>query len=289
MKKNKSAILLSLSVVMTFMVFPSNVEAQSMTMKLSSTTLQEEYYVKSEENRLEKRAKDIIETRSESSPLTKDNKDDIVEYYAELYIPTEGCSLLDELPKDSDINYVKPKPKPKPKPKVVEQKSFESPKTPQANTTSTASIPEPSSEISEPVKISGKGIGMSDEERHWLEKLIEAEAAEEPYDGKVAVATTIANRIDSKAFPDTVMGVIKQNNGNWHQYSPWDDGAIYKRTPSEDTLKAIKEVFDEGNRNLPKETVYFAMKNIAFDNWMGRTRQHITTIHNHAFFSEYAK
>lgn len=227
------------------------------------------------EKKREERAKEIIESVPESSPLTLESKVDIVEYYAETYIPKEGCSLL-ELPADSDINYVPPKPKPKKK---------------AAKASSSKSIISKTSEKSSR-KIStyeGKSITMTKEEREWLEKLVEAEATGESYEGKLAVATVIANRLESPSFPNTVMDVIKQTYNGRHQFQPWDDGRIYKMTPSADTKKAVTEVFDNGVRNLPKETVYFAMKNIAFDDWQGKTRKHITTIGVHAFFSEYPK
>ncbi|PES55464.1 sporulation protein [Bacillus cereus] len=132
----------------------------------------------------------------------------------------------------------------------------------------------------------GASIEMTEDERYWLEKLVEAEAADEPYEGKVAVATTIAYRVDDKTeFPDTVMEVIKAPK----QYSPWMDGAIYKRTPSEETKRAVAEVFDKGVRNLPKGTVYFYDPRYAPHNWMERTRAYVTTIGNHVFCSIHAK
>lgn len=45
-------------------------------------------------------------------------------------------------------------------------------------------------------------------ERHLLAHLIHAEAAGEPYEGQVAVAAVILNRLDSPDFPDTVEGVV---------------------------------------------------------------------------------
>lgn len=225
-------------------------------------------YVKELKTNREMLAKEIIQDVPESSPLTFENKKEIVAYYKETYIPKEGCSLID-LPKDSDIHYTPPKPKVKSK-KQSSNSHKKQITTKQKNH-------------------KGNSISMTKKERDWLEKLVEAEATGESYEGKLAVATVIANRVESPSFPDTVMGVIKQVYNGRHQFSPWDDGRIYKMTPSSDTKKAVTEVFDNGVRNLPKETAYFAMKNIAFNDWQGKTRKHITTIGVHAFFSEHPK
>lgn len=127
-------------------------------------------------------------------------------------------------------------------------------------------------------------ISMTDDERYWLEKLVEAESANEPYLGKLAVANVIANRVLDDDFPNTVDGVIRQPG----QYSPWEDGSIYKRTASADTKKAISEVFNKGNRVIPKETMYF-MATYVNNNWMDNTRIYIKTIGGHKFYSKYAK
>lgn len=222
----------------------------------SFNAYQKELY---EKMRIQK-AEKLIALQSERSPLTLESKEKMIEFYAIQYMPKEGCSLTEDLPPDSDINYVQPKPKKK----IIHSKE-------------------------KMVQRSGKAISMTKEERYWLEKMVEAEAGGEPYQGKLAVATVIANRVESPNFPNSVMGVIKANNGERHQFSPWDDGRIYQVTPSTETLRAVIEVFDEGKRVLPADTVYFAMIDVAFRDWMGKTREHVTNIGNHAFFSYYPK
>lgn len=294
MSNNKrKSILLALSLVIGFGSFSTM--AYASTDRDTKTVIRSnpsESFIKISEfleKKREERAREIIESVPESSPLTLESKEDIVEYYVDTYIPKKGCSLLD-LPVDSNINYVPPKPKKKVK-KVSKKEQVTSYKpTPSklnsSNTPAESNQKKPSQKTT---SHNGRSISMTKEEREWLEKLIEAEATAESYEGKLSIATVIANRIESSAFPNTVMGVIKANNGKFHQFSPWDDGRIYKMHPSNNTKKAVTEVFDNGVRNLPKETAYFAVKSIAFDNWMGKTRKHITTIGNHAFFSEYPK
>lgn len=238
---------------------------------------------------LKKKAKEILEETSESSPLTSESKEEIVDYYADKYMPKKGCSLVEELPKDSDINYVKPKPKPKPKPKKKVEAKIKSTKQVSNTSKTTSSSNKTSSNSANPTNHIGNTISMDDESRDWLEKIIEAEAGGESYEGKLAVATVIANRVESSKFPNTVMSVIKAGSQKQHQFSPWDDGRIYKVSASSTTKQAVSEVFDKGVRNLPADTTYFAVKTIAFNDWIGKTRKYVSTIGNHAFFSQYAK
>lgn len=240
------------------------------------------------EERYEQKAIDILTYKSESSPLTILNKEQIVDYYAEIYMPVEGCSLLD-LPNDSSMDYEPPKPKKKAVKKAVEKKQEVKEEKAPKKKESLQTLAKKTEKVAKPAVIEGKKVSMSADERMWLEKMVEAEATGESYEGKVAVASVIANRVTSSQFPNSVMGVIKQNNGKFHQFSPWDDGRIYKMNPTESSKKAVVEVFDKGVRNVPNDTLYFAVKTIAFDNWMGKTRKHNLTIGNHAFFSGEAK
>jgi spore germination cell wall hydrolase CwlJ-like protein len=51
-------------------------------------------------------------------------------------------------------------------------------------------------------------VGLVDEEQDLLERLVTAEAKGEPFEGKVAVAEVVLNRIDSEKFPDELEEVI---------------------------------------------------------------------------------
>lgn len=125
-------------------------------------------------------------------------------------------------------------------------------------------------------------IAINNDERYWLEKLVEAESSNEPYEGKVAVANVILNRVLDNEFPNTVDGVIKQPG----QYSPWVDGSIYERTASNSTKIAVQEVFDQGRRVISEDTVYFVSTH-SNENWINTTRTYVTTIGNHDFYSKY--
>lgn len=124
-------------------------------------------------------------------------------------------------------------------------------------------------------------INMSSEERYWLGKLIEAESADEPYQGKLAVANIIANRVIDGEFGHSVDDVIRAKN----QFSPWQDGAIYRRTASEDTQRAIAEVFDNGVRVLPDNAFFFVSQEV-HGMWITDTRTFITQIGTHKFYEK---
>lgn len=134
-------------------------------------------------------------------------------------------------------------------------------------------------------------IPLTADDRYWLEKLVEAEAANEPFEGKVAVAVTLANRMANDEFPNTIMEVMtqKRSDATSYQYSPWDDGSIYWRVASQDTIDAVEMVFDEGIRNLPADTIYFYDYRSAPNSWQALTRDYIATIEHHVFSSTYSK
>ena len=67
---------------------------------------------------------------------------------------------------------------------------------------------------------------------------VEAEAADEPFDGKRMVADVILNRVDHSGYPSTVYGVITQP----YRFTSYWDGAIDRRLSigiQEETYEAV--------------------------------------------------
>ena len=64
-------------------------------------------------------------------------------------------------------------------------------------------------------------MSVSDEELYLLACVIDWEAGSEPYEGKLAVANVVLNRVRSSKFPSSISGVIYQN----FQFSGVSDGA----------------------------------------------------------------
>lgn len=122
-------------------------------------------------------------------------------------------------------------------------------------------------------------ISISAEEKDLFARLVEAEAKGESYEGKLAVATVVLNRVDSPEFPDTITGVIKQVVGKSYAFSPVQNGEINKPA-SDEAKKAVEESLTRKDRL--NDCIYFYNPDIATDDWI-RTREVVKTIGNHVF------
>ncbi len=118
-------------------------------------------------------------------------------------------------------------------------------------------------------------ISLTSEEKDLLARLIHAEAKGEPFEGKVAVAEVVINRVQDERFPDTIRGVIYENK----QFQPVDNGSINKPADKE-AKKAVKQAMK--NHALPDETVFFHNPTIVPQSWLN-TREVVTEIGNHRF------
>lgn len=120
---------------------------------------------------------------------------------------------------------------------------------------------------------------ISDEEKDLLARLVEAEAKGESYEGKVAIATVVLNRVDSSEFPNTITDVVYEVVGNAYAFSPVQNGEIEKPA-SNDAKQAVDEAFASTDRL--NNAIYFYNPEIATDDWI-RTREVVKTIDNHVF------
>jgi len=115
----------------------------------------------------------------------------------------------------------------------------------------------------------------------WLARIIHAEAAGEPYTGKVAVGSVIMNRVSSPSFPNTIYGVIFDQYKGIPQFSPVQDGTIYN-TPSNESYRAAQEAY-YGSKPVG-DALYFFNPAKASGSWIVKNRIYITTIGNHVFY-----
>jgi N-acetylmuramoyl-L-alanine amidase len=109
-----------------------------------------------------------------------------------------------------------------------------------------------------------------------LAHIINAEAKDQPYEGKIAVGNVIMNRVDSPKFPDTIKEVVYQKG----QFQPVSNGAINKK-PSDESIRAAKEVL-EGRREVNENVLFFYNPEISTSSWIF-TREVVTKIGEHAF------
>ncbi|MBW5447736.1 LysM peptidoglycan-binding domain-containing protein [Cohnella sp. CFH 77786] len=88
-----------------------------------------------------------------------------------------------------------------------------------------------------------------------LAKLVQVEAGNEPYEGKLAVASVVMNRVRDPDFPNTVKGVIYAP----YQFPPAGNGLLAKAKPSKDSTRAAKAALS-GENNVPGAVYFFNAK-----------------------------
>ncbi len=127
----------------------------------------------------------------------------------------------------------------------------------------------------------GDEKAIKNQELYWLARLVEAEAGSQPFEGKVAVANVVLNRLKSNWFPDSVKGVIFQYVNGVPQFSPVANGSIY-REPTKDSIKAAKEAL-KGRLVISNKVLYFYNPVlVGSNNWI-RTRDIEKRIGGHVF------
>jgi N-acetylmuramoyl-L-alanine amidase len=81
--------------------------------------------------------------------------------------------------------------------------------------------------------------GYSKEDIQLMANAVYGESRGEPYEGQVAVAAVILNRVESSSFPNTVHGVIFQPGA----FTAVADGQIYL-TPNETATRAVHDAIN---------------------------------------------
>jgi len=120
---------------------------------------------------------------------------------------------------------------------------------------------------------------ISEEEVLLLEKIVMAEAEGEPYEGKVAVANVVLNRLRSANFPDTIKDVIYQKS----QFSPVANGRLKRVKPNQDSIKAVKAALS-GVKEVTDDTYFFLSLKLAQDLTVHHSQTYAKTIGNHTFY-----
>lgn len=108
-----------------------------------------------------------------------------------------------------------------------------------------------------------------------LAQVIEGEAADEPYEGKVAVGAVILNRSESSEFPNSIPGVIDQM-GAFESVS----NGQYQRLLNEESMRAAVEAM---NGNDPSGGALFFWNPAKSDSKWIWSRPVIKQIGNHVF------
>nr|WP_272495785.1 cell wall hydrolase [Bacillus pinisoli] len=119
-------------------------------------------------------------------------------------------------------------------------------------------------------------ISLSDYEIDLLARIVRAEAQGEPFEGKVAVATVVLNRLESPKFPNTIKGVIYQRG----QFQPVANGKI-NRPADKESIRAVYAALSD-MRHITQNSLFFYNPTIATSRWLD-SRQTTVVIGNHVF------
>lgn len=127
----------------------------------------------------------------------------------------------------------------------------------------------------------GNSIYITNNDINLMAQVVYAESCSEPYEGKVAVASVILNRLQNPEFPKSIGNVVKQK----YAFSCIKDGEITV-TPNKECYNAVMDAL-HGNDPTPK-AVYFYNPRISTSQWMNNIqKENVKIIGNHVFFRTY--
>lgn len=122
---------------------------------------------------------------------------------------------------------------------------------------------------------SGNVMGLSDNDLKIMANAVYGEARGEPFEGQVAVAAVILNRVKSPSFPKTPSGVIFQPGA----FTAVADGQIYLE-PNEQARKAVEQALSGWD---PSDgCIYYFNPRTATSKWIW-SRPQVKTIGEHIF------
>lgn len=122
---------------------------------------------------------------------------------------------------------------------------------------------------------SSTGYSYSREDIDWLARAVYSEARGEPYDGQIAVAAVILNRLQSGKFADNIKGIIFEPLA----FSAVADGQIYL-TPNTMAYQAVREAI--AGRDPSGGALYYWNPAKSTSKWIW-SRTVIKRIGNHLF------
>ncbi|WP_433943280.1 spore cortex-lytic enzyme [Paenibacillus sp. SN-8-1] len=118
-------------------------------------------------------------------------------------------------------------------------------------------------------------LGLSENDLKIMANAVNGEARGEPFEGQVAVAAVILNRVKSPSFPKTVSGVIFQPGA----FTAVADGQIWLE-PNESSRKAVREALN--GMDPSGGCLYYFNPETATSKWIW-TRPQVKTIGKHIF------
>lgn len=127
-----------------------------------------------------------------------------------------------------------------------------------------------------PSILDNKAKPFTDKELKLLAKITQVEAGYESYEGQLAVANVILNRVNDSRFPSTLFDVIYSGK----QFPAAHNGKLDKSVPNESVLRAVKDALN--GKNNVEDALYFFNPNVSKGAFWS-SLEVITTIGNHSF------
>ncbi|MRN54805.1 spore cortex-lytic enzyme [Paenibacillus monticola] len=122
---------------------------------------------------------------------------------------------------------------------------------------------------------SGNTMGLTDNDLKIMANAVYGESRGEPFEGQVAVAAVILNRVKSPSFPNTPSGVIFQPGA----FTAVADGQIYLE-PNEQARKAVQQALNGWDPS--GGCLYYFNPETATSKWIWG-RPQVKTIGEHIF------
>lgn len=122
---------------------------------------------------------------------------------------------------------------------------------------------------------------LSAKEYECLLRIVQAEAADEPLEGKILVANVVLNRVLSGRFPNSVTGVVFQEG----QFSPIRDGAYNRAKPSAETKEAVARAL--AGEDYSQGALYFFARRLTTAskaNWFDTCLEKVVKFEGHEFY-----
>lgn len=114
----------------------------------------------------------------------------------------------------------------------------------------------------------GSTSNISQSDLDLLARCVYAESRGEPYNGQVAVAAVVLNRVRSSKFPNTIYGVIYQRNA----FTAVNDGQI-NLTPNQSAYNAARDAL--GGWDPTGGCLYYYNPSTATSSWIWSLTVHI--------------
>ncbi|QRG65351.1 cell wall hydrolase [Brevibacillus choshinensis] len=173
--------------------------------------------------------------------------------------PIEATPALVKLPDASAIRAAKQEPKAKPK---------------TSETTAVRQMASVSRDQRPRVIRNGK-VKVSERDMELLARLVYAEGRGEPYEGQVAIAAVVLNRVASSQFPNSVREVIISPNA----FSPVRNGTLPHKS-NDSTRRAVQDAVN--GKDPTNGSLYFFNPHTATSDWIF-SRPKTVVIGNHTF------